>query len=166
MTATLRFFFLLALAAWLGGLLFFGVVAYVSFTVLPTTHLAGLVVGGSLRHLHILGLVCGVILVVTQLLLGPQGRKRAFAASLALIAIMLALTVVSQFAIIPSMDRHRAAALAGAAPDAELDSVPRGNSDRTAFDRLHNISTWVEQGVIFCGVVLLSLAALPPRRDA
>jgi hypothetical protein len=79
---------------------------------------------------------------------------------------MLGLTAVSQFAIIPSMDRHRAAALAGAALDAELDSVPRGNSDRTAFDRLHNISTWVEQGVIFCGVVLLSLAALPPRRDA
>ena len=166
MTATLRFFFLLALATWLGGLLFFGaVLAPVAFTILPTTHLAGLVVGASLRHLHVIGLVCGIVLLTTQMILGPQGRKRAFIASLALIVIMLGLTAVSQFAIIPSMDQHRAAALTGFSPEAELNTVPADNSDRAAFDHLHNLSTWVEQGVIFCAVVLMSLASLPPRRD-
>lgn len=165
MTATLRFLFLLALAIWLGGLLFFGaVLAPVAFTVLPSTHLAGAVVGTALRHLHVIGFICGIVLVVTQLLLGPQGRRRAFAASLVLIAVMLALTAVSQLALIPAMDEHHARALAGLSADADLDSVPRDNPDRAAFDRLHNISTWVEQGVIFSGIVLLSLASLPPRR--
>jgi uncharacterized membrane protein len=165
MTATLRFFFLLALITWLGGLLFFGaVLAPVAFTVLPTNHLAGLVVGASLRHLHVIGLVCGAILLITQLMLGPQGRKRAFTAALVLIVVMLALTSVSQFAIIPAMDQHRAAALTGFSSDAELKTVPEDNAELAAFNRLHNISTWVEQGVIFCAVVLTALAALPPRR--
>jgi hypothetical protein len=42
--------------------------------------------------------------------------------------------------------------------------VPRDNPERAAFDHLHNLSTWMEQGVIFCGVVLLALASLPPRK--
>ena len=36
----LRFMILLALAIWIGALIFFPVVAQTSFTVLPSTHLA------------------------------------------------------------------------------------------------------------------------------
>ena len=157
----LRFFFLLALSAWLGALLFFGVVAYVAFTVLPTTHEAGLVVGTSLRHLHVIGLVCGLVLLITQLLLRPQGRRRAFAAGLVLTAVMIALTVISQFAIIPAMDQHRARI--GSTVD--LNSVAPDNPDRVAFDQLHVYSTWVEDGVLVAALALLALASLSPHRE-
>ena len=48
----LRFLMLLALVVWLGALIFFPVVAQTSFTVLPSAHLAGLVVRGTLLTLH------------------------------------------------------------------------------------------------------------------
>jgi hypothetical protein len=63
--AFLRFLMLLSLVAWIGGLIFFPVVAQTAFSVLPTRQLAGLVVrhlgtsgglptfrriGGPLRH--------------------------------------------------------------------------------------------------------------------
>jgi hypothetical protein len=63
--AFLRFLMLLSLVTWIGGLIFFPVVAQTAFSVLPTRQLAGLVVrhlgtsgglptfrriGGPLRH--------------------------------------------------------------------------------------------------------------------
>ena len=54
----LRFLILLSLAIWLGALIFFPVVAQTSFTVLPSAHLAGLVVRNSLIDLHWMGIVC------------------------------------------------------------------------------------------------------------
>jgi hypothetical protein len=44
----LRFLMLLALAVWIGALVFFPVVAQISFFALPSVHLAGLVVRNSL----------------------------------------------------------------------------------------------------------------------
>lgn len=152
-SATLRYIALLALACWLGSLLFFGMVlAPVAFTVLPTTHEAGLVVGASLRHLHVIGLVCGVILFLCIVLFGPRGKPRTFAAGIALTILMVALTAISQFGIIPAMDRHRAAA-------GDISSVPVTNPDRAAFNRLHVYSTWTEQGVLLAGLVLLGCVA-------
>ena len=51
---------LLGMVAWVGGLIFFAfVVAPVAFHVLPSAHEAGLVVGGTLRYLHWIGLIGG-----------------------------------------------------------------------------------------------------------
>ena len=52
----LRFLMLLAIAIWLGALIFFPVVAQISFTALPSPHLAGLVVRNSLIALHWMGM--------------------------------------------------------------------------------------------------------------
>ena len=55
----LRFF---AMVAWVGGLIFFAfVVAPVAFHSLPSTHEAGIVVGGALRVLHWIGLIGGAL---------------------------------------------------------------------------------------------------------
>jgi hypothetical protein len=155
--STLRYLTLLALVMWVGALLFFGVVAYTAFSVLPSTHMAGLVVGGSLRHLHTMGLGCGVVLMLTLLLAGARGRPRAYAASLLLTIVMMVLTGVSQFGIMPAMERHRAAVGA-------IDSVPRTDPDRAAFDRLHVLSTQVEDGVLIAGLLLLGCCALDAKQ--
>ena len=49
----LRFLMLLSLVVWIGGLIFFAfVLAPTAFSVLPTSHLAGNVVGRALGKLH------------------------------------------------------------------------------------------------------------------
>ena len=53
MQTVLRALRLFAMVAWVGGLIFFAfVVAPVAFHSLPSTHEAGIVVGGTLRVLH------------------------------------------------------------------------------------------------------------------
>jgi hypothetical protein len=161
----LRYLLLLAACGWLGGLLFFGVVAYTAFTVLPSTHEAGLVVGASLRHLHVFGMACGVVMLVALLVIGSRGRPRAWLVSVFLTGLMLGLTGGSQWIILPWMERERAA-IAAQTSEADIASVPMNNPHRAAFDWLHGYSTWVEDGVLFCGLVVLGCIALDPVRKA
>ena len=70
---------LLALGLWLGALLLFVQVAAIAFGSLPPlflnpaegSHGAGLVVGGTLRHLHYMGLICGVLFLIFSFMLKP-----------------------------------------------------------------------------------------------
>jgi uncharacterized protein DUF4149 len=151
----LRFLMFLALVVWLGGLIFFPVVAQTAFTVLPTRHLAGSVVGRSLSILHWMAILSGVVFLASSLLYNrlSTGSTHLFAGRHILICLMLALTLVSQFAIIPRMDSLRAS-LPG-----EIDSVPADNPARMEFDALHAWSTRVEQGVLLMGLVLIYLTA-------
>jgi xanthine/uracil/vitamin C permease (AzgA family) len=151
-----RYAALLALSIWTGALVFFNVVAYVAFTVLPNTHEAGLVVGASLRHLHVLGMVCGFVLLIALIMTGARGRPRAWLVSVFLTGVMLGLTGGSQLIVLPAMERHRAAV-------GEIMSVPPNNPDRAAFERLHVFSTWLEESVLFFGLVVVGCVALEPR---
>ena len=65
---------------------------------------------------------------------------------------MLALTLISQFGIIPRMDTLRASI-------GEIDSVPPDNPARMQFDGLHVWSTRVESGVFLLGLVVAYLTA-------
>src|SRR5216683_7817448 len=105
----LRFLILLALAVWLGALIFFPVVAQTAFSVLPTRHLAGSVVGRSLGILHWMGIVSGVVFLASSLVYSrlSAGTAHGFAARNVLVCLMLALTLISQFGIIPRMDTLR-----------------------------------------------------------
>src|SRR5579863_8550694 len=109
----LRFLMLLSLVAWIGGLIFFAfVLAPTVFApgVLPNTHLAGNIVGRSLGKLHWIALVSGVFFLASSLLYSrlTDGAAHVFAARHLLICLMLGLTLVSQFWIIPRMDTLRA----------------------------------------------------------
>ena len=64
----LRFLVLLCLTVWIGGLIFFPVVAQTSFTVLPSTQLAGLVVRDTLIDLHWMGMVSAIIFLACSLI--------------------------------------------------------------------------------------------------
>ena len=151
----LRFLMLLSLVCWIGGLIFFAfVVAPTAFSVLPTSHLAGNVVGRSLGKLHWIGLISGIVFLVSSLLYSrfTDGTAHVFAVRHVLLCLMLALTLISQFGIIPRMDTLRASL-------GEVRSVPLDNPERVQFDALHVWSTRVEGAVLLLGLVVVYLTA-------
>src|SRR5215471_18743022 len=100
----LRFLMLLSLVVWLGGVMFLAfVVAPTAFSpgLLPTRHLAGAVVGRCLTALHWTGIISGIVFLLASMLYSRMtiGNAHPLAARHLLIAIMLLLTVISQFVI-------------------------------------------------------------------
>jgi len=151
----LRFLMFLSLIVWIGGLIFFPVVAQTAFSVLPTRNLAGMIVGRSLTILHWMAVASGIIFLISSLTYNrlTTGSMHAFGARHILICLMLLLTLISQFGIIPRMN-----ALKASMP-AEIDAVPLDNPARVQFDALHVWSTKIEQGVLVLGLVLIYLTA-------
>jgi len=146
---------LLSLIVWLGGLIFFAfVVAPAAFSVLPTRHLAGNVVARSINGLHWMGIVAGVVYLLGSFLYAriTTGTSHLLAARNVIIILMLVLTLISQFGIIPRMDALRASI-------GEIDSVPPDNPVRMQFDALHVWSTRLEGGVLLLGLVAAYLTA-------
>jgi uncharacterized membrane protein len=151
----LRFLMLLSLVVWIGGLIFFAfVLAPTAFQVLPNTHLAGNVVGRSLGKLHGLAIISGIVFLSTSLLYSrfTGGTAHVFALRHLLIIVMLALTLLSQFWIIPRMDSLRASV-------GDFAAVPLDNPARVQFDALHVWSTRVEGAVLVLGLVAVYLTA-------
>jgi hypothetical protein len=158
MKTALRALIVLLIVLWLGGVMFFPIVAASAFTTLPDTHMAGMVVAKCLRILHYEGLFSGSLLIL--LLLAAQTVRavpRSVAAPVAVTLVMLGLTAFSQFSIIPKMEGYRIAA--GGA----IDAVPPDNPNRVAFNKLHGVSEKVEEGVLVGGVVLVALLAMGPK---
>jgi len=146
---------LLSLVCWIGGLIFFAfVLAPTAFSVLPTTHLAGNVVGRALSKLHWIAIFSGIVFLISSLLYSrmTDGTAHVFAGRHILICLMLALTLVSQFGIIPRMDTLRASL-------GEVSAVPIDNPGRIQFDALHQWSTRIEGAVLLLGFVVVFLTA-------
>jgi hypothetical protein len=150
MQTLLRALRLFAMVAWVGGLGFFAfVVAPVAFHSLPSAQEAGMVVGGTLRVLHWIGLVGGAVFYVATGLLWLRAGVAArteFAIEMILAGLMMAGTFYSQFKILPAMEVDRA--LAGGA----VETAPVGNAGRVDFERLHVLSERLEGFVFFCGL--------------
>jgi len=155
--AFLRFAMLLALVVWLGGLIFFAfVVAPTVFSpgLLPTRHLAGEIVGRSLGVLHWMGIVSGIVFLISSAVYNRMtvGSARPLAGRHLLIALMLLLTVISQFAISPKIHAIRAEA-------GVIDNIPLDSPLRMEFDRLHVWSEKFEEAVFLLGLAALFLTA-------
>jgi len=151
----LRFLMLLSLVVWIGGLIFFAfVLAPTAFSVLPTTHLAGNVVGRALGKLHWIAIVSGIVFLISSMLYSrmTDGTAHVFALRNILLCLMLAITLVSQFEIMPRMDVLRASL-------GEVSAVPIDNPQRVQFDALHVWSTRVEGLVLLLGSVVVYLTA-------
>jgi uncharacterized membrane protein len=154
----LRFLMLISLVVWIGGLIFFAfVLAPTAFSipaVLPNTHLAGNVVGRALGKLHWIAIASGIVYLAASLLYSrlTDGTAHIFAARHVLICLMLALTLVSQFGIMPRMDVLRASL-------GDVAAVPVENPLRAEFDSLHAWSTRVEGAVLLLGLVVVYLTA-------
>jgi uncharacterized membrane protein len=146
---------LLSLIVWIGGLIFFAfVLAPTAFQVLPNTHLAGDVVGRALGKLHWIAIVSGIVFLLSSFVYSRQtdGTVHVFAARHVLLCVMLALTLLSQFWIMPRMDALRASV-------GDFSSVPLDNPARIHFDALHAWSTRVEGTVLLLGLVVMYLTA-------
>jgi len=148
---------LLALVVWLGGLIFLAFVeAPIAFTpgLLPTRHVAGSVVGHSLDLLHYMAMVSGVVFLIASMIYNrvTTGDARPLAGRHLLVALMLVLTVISQFAISPKLHAIRAEV-------GVIDSVPLDHPLRREFDRLHVWSEKFEQAVLLVGLVALYATA-------
>jgi Domain of unknown function (DUF4149) len=150
MQTVLRALRLYAMVAWVGGLVFFAfVVAPVAFHSLTSAHEAGLVVGGTLRVLHLIGLVGGGVFCAATSLLWFRAEVPArvsFAIQLALAAVMLGVTAFSQFQILPAMERDRMVA------GGEVEEASLENAGRVDFERLHGLSERLEGLVLLCGL--------------
>ncbi len=156
MKTFLRTLLYVALIVWLGGEIFFPVVAAVTFTTLmPDTHTAGTIVGSLLRILHGMGLASGMV-ALAVLALAPALRvynPRHVLAPMALLLVMIGCTVYSQFGIIPAMERDRIAA--GGA----INTADASDPNVAHFNRLHNRSEFVEETVLLLGLVTVVLVA-------
>jgi uncharacterized membrane protein len=150
MQTFLRALRLFAMVAWVGGLSFFAfVVAPMAFHRLSNAHEAGLVVGGTLRVLHWMGLVSGGVFCLATAVLWLRAEvpaKVGFAIQLTLTALMLAVTAYLQFSLLPAMEVDRA--LAGG----EVETAAADNAGRVDFERLHVVSERLEGFVLLCGL--------------
>ena len=158
MEKLLRIVRFLTIVVWVGGLLFFAfVLAPVAFHVLPSTHEAGLVVGGTLIVLHRIGAVCGVLFLLATytLWLNRQTQQRtATLIQIGLIALMLAITAYLQRSVLPAMERDRAQV------GGDIEAAPRDDPARLDFERLHPLSERLEGAALFAGLGIVFLLAI------
>ena len=148
---------LLVLVVWLGSIIFFGaVMAPVLFKTLPS-NLAGDVIAPSLKALHWIGLAAGTIFLAVFVVLSARLRKTTLEILIsAVILLMLSLTAVSQFYVIPQMETLRPQ-MAGYTYVTPLpDWEKRAAEARQEFDLLHRWSTRLEGTVLILGLVVLA----------
>jgi hypothetical protein len=146
---------LMSLVVWLGGLIFFSfVVAPTVFSVLPTRHMAGAVVARSLSVLHWMGIISGVVFLISSMMYSRMGRGVTvpFAFRHLLVYAMLALTIISQFGISPKMVALRASM-------GEIDTRAVDDPMRVQFDALHVWSVRLEGGVFLLALIVAFLVA-------
>ena len=141
---------MLSLGIWLGGIVLFAVLAPTVFSVLPTRHLAGSIVGPMLSKLHWIGLISGIIFLISSLSYSriATGDVHALSARNLLLCIMLVLTLISQFGITSRMAALRSSM-------GEIDNVPPSDPARLEFNALHAWSTRLEVGVLILGLAVL-----------
>jgi len=145
---------LLSLVVWVGGLVFFPVVAQTAFSVLPAPHLAGLVVRNALVELHWMGIVSGIVFLLSSVAYDwmGAGSPHLWSTRNVIMVLMLALTLVSQFEIIPRMESLRTSVR-------DFDSVPANAPARMSFNALHILSTRLEAGVLLLGLIVVGITS-------
>ncbi|MGD1107561.1 MAG: DUF4149 domain-containing protein [Terracidiphilus sp.] len=156
MKTLLRTLLSLSLIVWLGAEVFFPIVAAITFTTLqPDTHTAGTIVGQLIRILHGIGLVSGMVALAVMALAPAWGiyKPRAVLVPMALVVLMIAFTVYSQFGIIPAMERDRIAA--GGA----IEAANASDAITAHFNKLHNRSEFVEEAILLMGLATVVLVA-------
>lgn len=151
MLNTFRTLEFLGLSVWLGSDIFLSfVVAPGAFRVLaPNRDQAGAVVGFALTKMHLIGIACGVLVLLVRLLRTKSAASLAAPAALC-VMLMIALTAVSELTVTPKM----------AALRLQMGSIQAtaGDSPLLAeFGKLHQISVGLESGVLLAGIACIFL---------
>ena len=153
MTNILRFLQIFALGTWVGSIFYFSAaVAPAAFRVLGSQDQAGVLIEFTLRRLHTLGVVAGIVFLFASALLSMSttNSRKSLVLPAAGVAIMIVLTVISQHVVIRRMTRlrHEMVSVAATPPDNPL---------RLEFNRLHRISVQLEGATLLIGFVSLFL---------
>lgn len=136
----------LAVSCWFGGAaLFTAVLTPIIFKSYPRDA-AGAIVGFLFPGYFRWGLVCGVLAIICQIF----ARGRHALASSIIIAVMLTITALQAFVVVP-----RAAALKQAIPSFE--TTPKDHPLRVQFRKLHGVSAVANLAVIGGGLALVAL---------
>lgn len=153
----LRYVYMLALVAWLGGMIVLGaLVAPATFQVLqasaPETGraLAGELFGVVLARFHYVAYGAAALLLVTMAamaLLGP--RPRGLAVRSAIVAAMLGVAIYSGVIVLGRINAIQRDA--GILPS----TLPAGDTRRVRFDELHTLSTRLMMFNVIGALVLL-----------
>jgi Domain of unknown function (DUF4149) len=149
----------LGLSVWLGSDIFLSfVLAPGAFRVLaPNRDQAGAVVGFALTKMHVIGLVCGVLILLLRLARSKSTGSLIAPAGLC-VALMIVLTLVSQLTVTPKMAGLRV----------QMGSIQATAADNpllAEFAKLHQISVGLESGVLLAGIacIYLMVRELGPR---
>jgi uncharacterized membrane protein len=159
MSTFLRLIEFLGLSLWLGSDVFLSfVVAPGAFRILASRDQAGAMVGFGLWWMHMVGVVCGIAILLARLLRTRTFGSLATPAALCVV-LMILLTVVSQHAVSPKM----------AALRVQMGSIQATAADSpllAEFGRLHRISVSLESGVLLAGfaAMYLMVGELAARR--
>jgi hypothetical protein len=144
MSIILRTIEFVCLGLWLGADVFLSfVVAPGAFRISASRDQAGAVVAYGLWWMHMIGVLCGITILVSRLT-----RTHAFSGLVApgalCVSAMIGLTVVSQHAVSPRMAdlRVRMGSIQATATDNPL---------LVEFGRLHRISVSLESAVLLAG---------------
>jgi hypothetical protein len=147
--STLRFLQFFSLGAWIGSIVYFIVFTQGIFPVVNNNDLTGALVGYALGRLHIMGIVAGVVYLLSTAAAEKSVGSLVQPAAL-LVFLMLVCTMVSQYGVIARMDLLKL----------QMGSVSATSADnplRAAFDRLHVYSVRLESAVLLSGLVALFL---------
>jgi hypothetical protein len=150
MSTFLRTIEFLGLSLWLGSDVFLSfVVAPGAFRILASRDQAGAMVGYGLWWMHMIGVVCGIAILVARLLRTRAVFGLAGPAGLCVL-LMIGLTVVSQHAVSPKMAALRVQM-------GSIQATAAGSPLLADFSRLHRISVSLESGVLLAGIAAMYL---------
>ncbi len=144
----------LLLTLWLGAMFFFSfAVAPTVFAVLPTRDLAGQVVNSLIGKLELIGLICGPLLMLSQLVAWPKRESEAKARVLraTLLVLMTLLVAASRFWV--SAKLHALRAQIGG----PIDDIPVTDPQRVEFNALHGVSVSLMGATMLAGLVVVFL---------
>ena len=141
----------LGLSVWLGSDIFLSfVVAPGAFRLLAQNRgQAGAVVGFALTKMHLIGIACGIAVLLVRLLRTKSVAALTAPAALC-VMLMIALTSASQIVVTPKMAalRTRMGSIQATAGESPL---------LAEFGKLHQISVSLESGVLLAGIVCMFL---------
>jgi uncharacterized membrane protein len=139
----------LTLGIWLGSDVFLSfVVAPGAFSVLANRDAAGMFVGYALTHLHLMGILLGVLFLLARAI-----RMRGFDAFSRVaglcVVLMVVLTGLSQFTVSNRMQRLKQ-------DMGSVQNTAESDPRRMEFDRLHHVSVGLEGAILFVGLLGMS----------
>ncbi len=150
---------MLALGGWIGAIVYFAAVVTVgAFAVLPNQDLAGGIVGYTIGGLHDFGIAAAVIYLVAAICLRRSLAAFAWPEAIGVV-LMLALTLASQWIVIPRMNALRAQM-------GSVQATAATNPLRVRFEHLHGISVDLEVAILLIGLVALYLTVREPSEGA